>query len=93
MVTMLATGLLACFGFLPQTNAAPEVVPAPDGCYSQFTTAEGCQALQFNITAALQIQDLVGVRSSPTRAAATILALVLERLSSIPAMGIPQWAL
>jgi hypothetical protein len=49
IVTMLATGLLACFGFLLQTNAAPEVVPAPDGCYSQFNTAEGCQALQFNI--------------------------------------------
>ena len=44
---MLATGLLACFGFLPQTNAAPEVAPPPDGCYSQFNTAEGCQALQF----------------------------------------------
>ena len=52
MVTMLATGLLACFGFLLQTNAAPEVVPAPDGCYSQFNTAEGCQALQFNIAGA-----------------------------------------
>ena len=47
IVTMLATGLLACFGFLPQTNAAPEVAPPPDGCYPNFTTAEGCQALQF----------------------------------------------
>jgi len=43
---MLATGLLACFGFLPQINAAPEVIPPPDGCYPGFTTAEGCQALQ-----------------------------------------------
>jgi len=49
IVTMLATGLLACFGFLPQTNAAPEVAPPPDGCYPGFTTAEGCQALQ-NLT-------------------------------------------
>src|SRR3954449_9984760 len=49
MVTMLATGLLACVGFLPQTNAAPDIVPPPDGCYPGFTTAEGCQALQ-NIT-------------------------------------------
>ena len=49
MVTMLATGLLACFGFLPLTNAAPEVIPTPDGCYPGFTTAEGCQALQ-NLT-------------------------------------------
>ena len=52
MVTMLATGLLACFGFLPQTNAAPEVVPPPDGCYPGFNTAEGCQALQFLTTGA-----------------------------------------
>ena len=43
---MLATGLLACFGFLPQTNAAPDILPPPDGCYPGFTTAEGCQALQ-----------------------------------------------
>jgi hypothetical protein len=49
MVTMLATGLLACVGFLPQTNAAPDIVPPPDGCYPGFTTAEGCQALQ-NLT-------------------------------------------
>jgi hypothetical protein len=46
IVMMLATGLLACFGCLPQTNAAPEVIPPPDGCYPGFTTAEGCQALR-----------------------------------------------
>jgi hypothetical protein len=46
IVTMLATALLACLGFLPQTNAAPDIVPPPDGCYPGFTTAEGCQALQ-----------------------------------------------
>jgi len=46
ILMMLATGLLACFGFLPQINAAPEVIPPPDGCYPGFTTAEGCQALQ-----------------------------------------------
>jgi hypothetical protein len=38
--------VLACFGLLPQIQAAPDVVPAPDGCYSGFTTAEGCNALQ-----------------------------------------------
>jgi len=38
---------LACFAFLPQMQAAPEVVPPPDGCYPGFTTAEGCNALQF----------------------------------------------
>ena len=35
---------LACFGLVPQMQA---VVPPPDGCYPGFTTAEGCNALQF----------------------------------------------
>src|SRR5882724_10199554 len=35
--------VLACFAFLPQMQA---VVPAPDGCYPGFTTAEGCRALE-----------------------------------------------
>jgi hypothetical protein len=33
---------LACFAFLPETQA---VTPPPDGCYGNFTTAEGCNAL------------------------------------------------
>jgi len=39
--------LLACFAFLPQTQAAlpPEIPGDPDGCYPAFTTAEGCNAL------------------------------------------------
>jgi len=40
---------IACFGLLPQMQASPQVVPAPDGCYPGFTTAEGCLALQ-NLT-------------------------------------------
>src|SRR5262245_37914117 len=36
-----------CLAFLPQMQA---VNPPPDGCYSNFTTAEGCNALQ-NLTA------------------------------------------
>src|SRR6266567_9037570 len=40
---------LACFGLLPQMQA---VVPAPDGCYPGFTTAEGCNALKFLTTGA-----------------------------------------
>src|SRR6266404_261635 len=36
--------VLACFAFLPGAQA---VSPAPDGCYSNFTTAEGCDALKF----------------------------------------------
>ena len=34
--------ILAVFTFLPGAQA---VSPAPDGCYSNFTTAEGCKAL------------------------------------------------
>src|ERR1043166_6029939 len=50
--------VLMCFAVLPQMQAAPqpEVVPSPlpnypypDGCYQNFTTAEGCNAL-FNLT-------------------------------------------
>ena len=36
----------ACFAVSPLAQA---VVPAPDGCYPNFTTAEGCKALQ-NLT-------------------------------------------
>ena len=31
---------------LPQIEAAPQVIPPPDGCYRNYTTAEGCKALQ-----------------------------------------------
>ena len=41
--------VLACFAFSPQMQAdlGPEIIlpGSPDGCYSQFTTAEGCNAL------------------------------------------------
>ena len=48
----LKTLTIALFGLgfvalLPQIPAAPEVVPSPDGCYPNFTTAEGCDALRF----------------------------------------------
>lgn len=45
---------LVCFAFLPQMQAAPIPTPlgtplpgypSPDGCYANFTTAEGCNAL------------------------------------------------
>ena len=34
--------VLACLAFLPGARA---ISPAPDGCYPNFTTAEGCDAL------------------------------------------------
>src|SRR6266496_4595689 len=44
---VLITLVLACFGLLPQTQAAlpPEIPGNPDGCYPAFNTAEGCNAL------------------------------------------------
>jgi hypothetical protein len=39
--------ILVCFAFAPQTRA---VVPAPDGFYPGFNTAEGQQALQLLTT-------------------------------------------
>ncbi|HEX4696789.1 MAG TPA: hypothetical protein VH254_03875 [Candidatus Udaeobacter sp.] len=38
---------IVCLAYLPQMQAAPQIAPAPDGCYPGFTTAEGCKALQF----------------------------------------------
>jgi len=43
--SFLVTLAFLCFMLLPQIQAAPQVVPAPDGCYPAFTTAEGCNAL------------------------------------------------
>ncbi len=40
---------VAFFGLLPQLQA---VVPPPDGCYPNFTTAEGCDALSLLTTGA-----------------------------------------
>src|SRR5204862_4326523 len=39
--------ILVCFAFSPQTQAQlpPEIPGNPDGCYPNFTTAEGCKAL------------------------------------------------
>jgi hypothetical protein len=39
---MVILPVLACFAILPQMQA---VSPVPDGCYPNFTTAEGCNAL------------------------------------------------
>ena len=38
--------VVGCLAFLPQMQA---LTPPPDGCYPNFTTAEGCSALQ-NLT-------------------------------------------
>ena len=40
---MVILPVLACFALLP--GAQGQVFPPPDGCYPNFTTAEGCEAL------------------------------------------------
>ena len=82
IVTMLATGLLACFGFLPQTNAAPEVVPAarrvllPDS--PQLKAAKHCS---FNIARPWKHRTWLAFALFQHGAAASTLALALERLA------------
>ena len=39
---LLIAVVLLCLGLLPQARA---ISPTPDGCYPNFTTAEGCAAL------------------------------------------------
>jgi len=39
--------ILLALGYLVLLQRAQGVVPAPDGCYPGFTTAEGCNALNF----------------------------------------------
>jgi Chaperone of endosialidase len=46
---LLITVLLSCFGLMSRVQA---VVPPPDGCYPNYTTAEGCNALNFLTTGA-----------------------------------------
>ncbi len=41
---------LACFALLPRAQG--QLSPAPDGCYPNYTTAEGCSALNFLTTGA-----------------------------------------
>ena len=40
---VLVALFLGCFAFLPGTQG--RLIPPPDGCYPNFTTAEGCDAL------------------------------------------------
>src|SRR5438034_1241761 len=48
-ILMAILPVLACFALLPGARA---VSPAPDGCSPNFTTAEGCDALNSLTTGA-----------------------------------------
>ena len=74
--------ILVCFAFAPQTRA---VVPAPDGGYPGFNTAEGLHALKFVISGFANTG--LGWRSLFNhQRRASILVLVLERWSSTAGM-------
>src|SRR5215216_1816164 len=47
---ILGTLALICFALCQPAPKAFGVVPPPDGCYPNFTTAEGCDALNFLTT-------------------------------------------
>jgi len=49
MILMAILPVLACFALLPGARA---VSPTPDGCYPNYTTAEGCNALNLLTTGA-----------------------------------------
>jgi trimeric autotransporter adhesin len=49
VLSLIPILLFICSGVLPVAEA---VSPAPDGCYPNFTTAEGCEALGFLTTGA-----------------------------------------
>jgi hypothetical protein len=44
IILVLAIIVFGGFGLVPEVQA---VVPPPDGCYPNYTTAEGCNTLKF----------------------------------------------
>jgi hypothetical protein len=46
-ISLATVFVVACLAVLPRAQA---ITPAPDGCYPNFTTAEGCDALNFLTT-------------------------------------------
>jgi hypothetical protein len=79
---------LACFGPLCGLQA---VVPAPDGCYPNFTTAEGCDALNLLTTGAgntgLGWRSLFSDTAGSFNTAVGAGALVLNNADSNTAVG------
>jgi len=80
--------VLACFALLP----AQAVSPAPDGCYPNFTTAEGCGALNSLTTGAantaLGWRSLFSTTDGSFNTGVGAGALVLNNGSSNTAVGV-----
>ena len=86
---LLITLTLLCFGFFPKAQA---VVPPLDGCYPNFTTAEGCKALQSLTTGsantAIGWYSLFGTSSGSFNTAVGAGALDLNTADNNTAVGV-----
>ena len=80
--------VFAFMAFLPKT---PAVSPAPDGCYPNFTTAEGCDALSLltngAANTALGWRSLFSASSGSFNTGVGAGALVLNNADSNTALG------
>jgi len=88
----LASCVLLCLALLPRAQAAPDIVPPPDGCYPGFTTAEGCQALRSQTSnasgnTALGWRALYSVTDGSFNVGVGAGALVLDRADANTAVG------
>jgi hypothetical protein len=85
---ILITFAFVCFELLPQMQA---VSPPPDGCYPDFTTAEGCDALSLLTTGAantaLGWRSLFSASSGSFNTGVGAGALVLNNADSNTAVG------
>ena len=81
--------VLGCLAFLPQMQA---LSPPPDGCYPNFTTAEGCKALQSLTTGvantAIGWYSLFGTSSGSNNTALGAGALDLNTADNNTAVGV-----
>src|SRR6476646_4174538 len=86
-IWMTILPVLACFALLP----AQAISPAPDGCYPNFTTAEGCGALNSLTTGAantaLGWRSLFSTTDGTFNTGVGAGALVLNNGSSNTAVG------
>ena len=86
-IWMTILPVLACFALLP----AQAISPAPDGCYPNFTTAEGCGALNSLTTGAantaLGWRSLFSTTDGGFNTGVGAGALVLNNGSSNTAVG------
>jgi hypothetical protein len=89
VLPFLVTIVLSCPGLLSQVQA---ISPTPDGCYPNFTTAEGCNALNLLTTGAantaLGWRSLVSDSSGSFNTGVGAGALALNNANANTAVGV-----